>query len=233
MKLMIVESPNKVSKISKLLGCGWKVSASVGHIRDLPSNDMGFTPPYFKPQYVVSSDKKKVVSSLKGLVASADTVYLATDPDREGEAIAFHLEQELRIKGAKRVVFNEVTASAINKAVDNAGIIDYDLVRAQEARRVLDRIVGYIISAILSEQSGKALSAGRVQSPTVKLVVLREKQIQEFRKRNFYVNTAEFDNGNIAELDCTNLCENGKHIFNKDLVEKIALLDSFVVKLKS
>ncbi|MDA0115946.1 type I DNA topoisomerase [Vibrio sp. 2art] len=222
MKLMIVESPNKVKKIKGYLGEGWRVSASVGHIRDLPDKEMGIEPPDFKPKYVISSDKKKVVSELKKLASNATEVYLATDPDREGEAIAFHLKMCLGLNNPKRVTFTEITKSAITKAIQNTRTIDNHLVSAQESRRVLDRIVGYHISPLLSQQAGIPLSAGRVQSPAVKLTVLREREIREFRKRNYYVVQILLPNGLTATLDAKEWCEDGKHIFDKAVAEAIA-----------
>lgn len=222
MKLMIVESPNKIKKIKGYLGDGWRVSASVGHIRDLPDNEMGVSPPNFQPKYVISQDKKRVVSELKKLSANASEVYLATDPDREGEAIAFHLKVCLGLDNPKRVTFTEITKSAIEKALNNTRHIDNALVSAQESRRVLDRIVGYHISPLLSQQSGVALSAGRVQSPAVKLTVLREREIRQFRKRNFYVVTITLPNGLQATLDPKGWCPNGKHIFDQSVANTIA-----------
>lgn len=222
MKLMIVESPNKVKKIKEYLGDGWRVSASIGHIRDLPSKEMGVEPPDFNPKYVINPDKKKIVSELKKLASNASEVYLATDPDREGEAIAFHLKICLGLNNPKRVTFTEITKSAIIKAIQNPRTIDNHMVSAQESRRVLDRIVGYHISPLLSQQAGMPLSAGRVQSPAVKLTVLRERDIREFRKRNYYVVEIHLPNGLTATLDPNGWCEDGKHIFDKAVAEAIA-----------
>jgi DNA topoisomerase-1 len=221
-KLMIVESPNKIKKISSYLGDGWKVSASVGHIRDLPPNDMGVSSPDFIPNYVINSDKKRVVDQLKALVNSSDEVYLATDPDREGEAIAFHLKDCLNIKNPKRVTFTEITKSAIEKALDKAGVIDEQMVYAQESRRVVDRLVGYTLSPILSSMAGTSLSVGRVQSPAVKLVALREKEIRDFVKQDFYSVNIVLDNGIEASLDPKEWSEDGTHIFNEDIAKDIA-----------
>lgn len=229
MKLMIVESPNKIKKIKGYLGDGWKVSASVGHIRDLPDKEMGVEPPYFKPKYVVSPDKKKVVSELKKLASVASEVYLATDPDREGEAIAYHLKDCLNLNNPKRVTFSEITKTAIGKALQNCRSIDDDLVAAQESRRVLDRIVGYHLSPLLSSQAGIPLSAGRVQSPAVKLTVLREREIRQFSKRNYYVVEIELENGLKATIDAKGWCDDNKHIFSKEVAEAIASIDSVVV----
>lgn len=229
MRLMIVESPNKIKKISEYLGQGWKVAASVGHIRDLPDKEMGVKPPDFKPTYVVSHEKKKVVAKLKALCKEANEVYLATDPDREGEAIAWHLAQELRLKSPKRVTFNKITKAALEKAIENAGEIDYKLVAAQEGRRVLDRIIGYTISPILSQQAMCALSAGRVQSPSLKLVVLREREIEKFRKRNFFLPMAEIGEDVELALSPKGWCEDDKHIFDRDVAEKIAAHNDLIL----
>lgn len=230
MKLMIVESPNKIKKISKILGSDWKVAASVGHIRDLPEKELGVSPPEFKPKYVVSSEKKKVVSNLRNQIRNCSEVYLATDPDREGEAIAWHLKDALQIENPYRVTFNEITKQAIHKAIDNRRKIDMNLVAAQEARRVLDRIVGYEISPLLSNQAGIPLSAGRVQSPAVKLTVLREQQINQFCAQNFYTVEASIGGNLKAQLDAKNWCEDGKHIFEKDIADNIAAnVDTLIV----
>lgn len=221
MKLLIVESPNKIKKITGYLDKGWEVAASVGHICDLPDKEMGISPPDFKPSYVISSDKKKVVSKLKSLASKATEVYLATDPDREGEAIAYHLMNFLSLKNPKRITFSEITKNAIQKAIANPRSIDLNLVKAQESRRVLDRIVGYHVSPILSNQSGIALSAGRVQSPALKLVVYREREIRKFRTRNFYNIEVEVCDGVTANLDPAGWCNDSKHIFEYEVAEAI------------
>ena len=221
MKLMIVESPNKIKKIQTYLGPDWTVAASVGHIRDLPDKEMGVSPPDFKPQYVVSPDKKAVVSKLKTLVSKASEVYLATDPDREGEAISYHLKVALGLKTHKRVTFNEITKTAISTAIATARQIDYKMVAAQEARRVLDRLFGYTLSPILSQQAGIRLSAGRVQSVAVKIVVLRENEIKDFRKRNFYILQAKLSTGLTLELQPKTFAEDGKHIFDLALIKSL------------
>ena len=180
-KLLIIESPGKVKKLSAILGDGWKVAASVGHIRDLPEHEMGVEPPTFVPTYVLSERGAEVVEKLRREVARADTVYLATDPDREGESISWHLQQVLGLNnGRRRVSFNEITENAVLAALKAPRIIDAKLVGAQEARRVLDRLVGYTFSPVLSEMLGEPLSAGRVQTPAVRLVVDREREIEYF-----------------------------------------------------
>lgn len=181
MKLFIVESPGKVKKIQGFLGPSWNVVASVGHVRDLPERTMGVEPPDFVPQYEATERGAKVLKELAHKVRDAEAVYLATDPDREGEAIAWHLAQALRLREPRRVTYTEITEAAVKAALDNAQTIDRRLVSAQEARRVLDRLVGYLVSPVLSRQNGCALSAGRVQSPAVRLVVERERAIRDFR----------------------------------------------------
>lgn len=181
MKLMIVESPGKVEKLSEYLGPDWKVAPSVGHIADLPKNDMGVKAPHFKPAYVVTERGSTVVERLKRLAAQADAVYLATDPDREGEAIAAHLEQYLGLVDPIRVTFSKITEPAVKAALAAPRKIDTKLVAAQEARRVLDRLVGYMVSPVLSLYRGMTLSAGRVQSLAVRLVVDRDRERERFK----------------------------------------------------
>jgi DNA topoisomerase-1 len=181
--LVIVESPAKAKTIEKFLGKDYKVESSFGHIADLPSKELGVdVDGDFKPNYIVSDDKKKVVKNLKALAKKAEMVWLASDEDREGEAIAWHLEQELDLvpERTKRIVFHEITKNAILKAIENPRAIDYDLVNAQQARRVLDRLVGYELSPVLWRKVKGGLSAGRVQSVSVRLTVEREREIQKF-----------------------------------------------------
>ncbi len=181
MKLMIIESPGKIPKLKAILGDGWQIAASVGHVRDLPTREMGIEPPDFKPQYELIERGVAVIAKLKALARQADAVYLATDPDREGESISWHLQQCLRLDNPLRVTFNEITPTAVKTALNNPRTIDVKRVAAQEARRVLDRRVGYMVSPELSRQTGERLSAGRVQSPAVYLVVERERQIKDFK----------------------------------------------------
>ncbi|MDR0354995.1 MAG: type I DNA topoisomerase [Deltaproteobacteria bacterium] len=180
MKLFIVESPGKIKKIQQCLGSDWRVAASVGHIRDLPVKETGVSPPDFKPHYVLTERGRKVVDDLKGLADRAESVWLATDCDREGEAIAWHIQQSLALEDPRRVTYTEITEPAIKKAIERPGRIDLNLVRAQEGRRVLDRLVGYTVSPIVCQAAGKVLSAGRVQSPALRLVVEREQAIRAF-----------------------------------------------------
>lgn len=195
--LIIVESPAKAKTIEKFLGKDFQVESSFGHIADLPSKEIGIDLEHsFEPKYVVSADKKAVVKKLKDLADKAETVWLASDEDREGEAIAWHLFQQLKLKEAntKRIVFHEITKSAIIKAVENPRTIDINLVNAQQARRVLDRIVGYELSPVLWKKIKGGLSAGRVQSVAVRLIVEREREIQAFNTKASYKVVAEFEN---------------------------------------
>ncbi|WP_435137152.1 type I DNA topoisomerase [Formosa sp. A9] len=195
--LVIVESPAKAKTIEKFLGKDYKVESSFGHIADLPSKELGVdVDGDFSPKYQVSSDKKAVVKKLKDLSKKAETVWLASDEDREGEAIAWHLAETLKLDKAKtkRIVFHEITKSAIQKAIENPRGIDYHLVDAQQARRVLDRIVGYELSPVLWRKVKGGLSAGRVQSVSVRLIVEREREIQAFTPEASYRIDAEFSN---------------------------------------
>ena len=199
--LVIVESPAKAKTIEKFLGKDFLVKSSVGHIRDLPKkggmaidvdND-------FEPSYEISPDKKKIVSELNKLSKKADLVWLATDEDREGEAIAWHLKQALNLKESKikRIVFNEITKTAINFAVKNPRAINSKLVSAQQARRVLDRLVGFELSPVLWRKIKQGLSAGRVQSVAVRLIVEREREIKDFNINSFYKVSTYFSNNNL------------------------------------
>lgn len=195
--LVIVESPAKAKTIEKFLGSDYQVESSYGHIADLPSKEIGVDVENgFIPKYEVSSDKKALVSKLKTLAKNADMVWLASDEDREGEAISWHLAEELKLKKekTKRIVFHEITKTAILKAIDKPREIDYNLVNAQQARRVLDRLVGYELSPVLWRKVKGGLSAGRVQSVSVRLIVEREREIQNFTAVASYSVVAEFTN---------------------------------------
>jgi len=195
--LVIVESPAKAKTIEKFLGKDFIVESSFGHISDLPSKELGVdVEGDFKPKYEVSRDKKAVVKKLKDLAKNSDMVWLASDEDREGEAIAWHLAEALNLDKAKtkRIVFHEITKTAILKAIENPRGIDYNLVDAQQARRVLDRIVGYELSPVLWRKVKGGLSAGRVQSVSVRLIVEREREIQEFKSVASFRIDAEFSN---------------------------------------
>ena len=195
--LVIVESPAKAKTIEKFLGADFQVESSYGHIADLPSKEIGVDVMNgFKPKYEVSADKKALVTKLRGLAKKADMVWLASDEDREGEAISWHLSEELNLvkSKTKRIVFHEITKNAILKAIDNPREIDYNLVNAQQARRVLDRLVGYELSPVLWRKIKGGLSAGRVQSVSVRLIVERERDIQNFNSSGTYSVVAEFVN---------------------------------------
>ena len=195
--LVIVESPAKAKTIERFLGKDFKVASSFGHIADLPSKELGVdVDGDFKPKYEVSKDKKAVVKKLKDLAKNAEMIWLASDEDREGEAIAWHLAETLKLdkEKTKRIVFHEITKAAIQRAIENPRSIDYHLVDAQQARRVLDRIVGYELSPVLWRKVKGGLSAGRVQSVSVRLIVERERDIQSFKPQASYRIDAEFSN---------------------------------------
>jgi DNA topoisomerase I len=224
--LVIVESPAKAKTIEKFLGKGFVVTSSMGHIRDLEKKDFGIDiENKFKPKYIVTTDKKKIVAELKKLAKEAKMVWLASDEDREGEAIAWHLKEVLNLKpvNTKRIVFHEITKEAILNAVENPRDIDENLVNAQQARRVLDRIVGFEISPVLWKKVKPSLSAGRVQSVAVRLIVEREREIIGFTSEAFYRVMGYFQvpdkEGNITELKA----ELSKRYSNKD--EALAFLD--------
>ncbi|MDA9851276.1 type I DNA topoisomerase [Flavobacteriaceae bacterium] len=193
--LVIVESPAKAKTIEKFLGKEYKVASSFGHIADLPSKELGVdVQGDFTAKYIVSSDKKKVVNELKSLAKKADTIWLASDEDREGEAIAWHLANTLKLskENSKRIVFSEITKNAILKAIENPRDIDYNLVNAQQTRRILDRLVGYELSPVLWRKVKGGLSAGRVQSVAVRILVEREREIRNFLPEKSYKTQALF-----------------------------------------
>ena len=193
--LIIVESPSKAKTLKRFLGDDYQIEASVGHIRDLPKNELGVDVDNgFKPTYVASKDKSKVITQLKKLLKNASTLYLATDPDREGEAIAWHLMELLDPKiPVKRLAFHEITKTAIQESFDHIRDIDQSLVSAQEARRILDRLWGYLVSKKLWFNVKGGLSAGRVQSPAVKIVVDREKERARFIESEYWSIITQFD----------------------------------------
>lgn len=193
--LVIVESPAKAKTIEKFLGKDYKVESSFGHIADLPSKELGVDVENdFTPKYVVDSEKKKLVKKLRDLANKAEVIWLASDEDREGEAISWHLAEELKLDKSKtrRIVFNSITKSAIQKAIENPREINYNLVNAQQARRVLDRLVGYELSPVLWKKIKPGLSAGRVQSVAVRLIVERERAIEAFTPEASFKVVAEF-----------------------------------------
>ena len=193
--LVIVESPAKAKTIEKFLGKDYKVESSFGHIADLPSKELGVdVDKNFEPKYIVDKDKQALVKKLKALADKADIIWLASDEDREGEAISWHLAEELKLdkKKTRRIVFNSITKSAIQKAIENPREINYNLVNAQQARRVLDRLVGYELSPVLWKKIKPGLSAGRVQSVAVRLIVERERDIEGFTPEASFKISAEF-----------------------------------------
>ncbi|MCD6442121.1 type I DNA topoisomerase [bacterium] len=192
MDLIIVESPTKAKTISQFLGKNFIIKSCNGHVRDLPKSKTGVDIKHgFEPQYVIPTKKRKLVNELKKIAQTADKIYFASDEDREGEAIAWHLQQILKTSKNEnqktyRISFHEITESAVKKALENPRQINLDLVNAQQARRVLDRLVGYGLSPLLWKKIFKGLSAGRVQSPTVKLIMDREKEIKEFKPQEYW-----------------------------------------------
>src|SRR5712692_7129117 len=198
--LVIVESPAKAKTIGKYLGSSYTVKASLGHVKDLPKKDLAVDVDNdFTPVYEVIEGKRKLISELKQAAKVADAIYLAADPDREGEAICFHLQEELQgqKKGLKifRVMFNEITKSAIHKAFEKPGSVNLHLVDAQQARRVLDRLVGYKISPLLWDKVRRGLSAGRVQTVALRLIVEREQEIRAFVPQEYWTIHALLDAG--------------------------------------
>ncbi len=196
--LVIVESPAKAKTIEKYLGTGYKVKASMGHVRDLPKSRMGVDLEHgFQPEYIPVKDKKELIDELKKDAKSAGTVYLATDPDREGEAISWHLKEllELPDEKARRVTFNEITNRVVNESIRQPRAIDQDLVDAQQARRILDRIVGYKLSPLLWKKVKTGLSAGRVQSVATRMVVDREEEIKAFVSQEYWLLDAALSRG--------------------------------------
>ncbi len=194
--LVIVESPAKAKTIGKYLGRKYIVKASMGHVRDLPKSQLGVdTENGFQPKYITIRGKGDVLKELRDAKKKVKRVYLAADPDREGEAIAYHLAHSLNMEVDEecRVVFNEITKQAVKEAFKHPRRIDLDLVQAQQARRILDRLVGYKISPVLWKKVKKGLSAGRVQSVAVKLIIDREKEIRNFQPEEYWTVTAVLD----------------------------------------
>jgi DNA topoisomerase-1 len=218
-KLLIVESPAKAKTIEKYLDGAYKVVASVGHVRDLPKSNkkaIDITAG-FVPHYEVSKGKDKILRDIKSLAKKADEVVLATDPDREGEAIAWHLSEALGLKNPKRIVFNEITKEAVQEAIKNPRSIDNNLRRAQEARRVLDRLVGYDLSGLIWKKVRYGLSAGRVQSPALRIIMEKEREIRAFKSEQYWAITADVET-NEKEL-LTLICAEEPR--DKELMEKI------------
>ena len=188
MKLVIVESPSKAKTITKYLGPGYRVIASGGHVSDLPQKSLGIdVNNNYKPEYVITPSKEETIKRIKSELTKCDKVYLATDPDREGEAISWHLANVCGIKDKNvRIVFNEISKKAVNAAIENPHGINMNLVNAQQARRVLDRLVGYELSPVISRKVKGAMSAGRVQSVALKMIVQREREIRNFKPEEYW-----------------------------------------------
>ncbi|MDD3285301.1 MAG: type I DNA topoisomerase [Patescibacteria group bacterium] len=228
MKLIIVESPTKAKTISKFLGKDYRVESSFGHVRDLPAREMGIDIENgFEPKYITPLKAKKTVTSLKTAANKAAAVILASDEDREGEAIAWHLAQVLKLDADKteRIVFHEITKPAILKALDAPRHINHDLVDAQQARRILDRLVGYELSPFLWKKVAKGLSAGRVQSVAIRLIVEREKEIQAFKSQDYWTLSARLQEEKTKEEFIASLFRlDGKSFDKLDISQEIALV---------
>ncbi len=235
-RLVIVESPAKAKTIGKYLGKGYTVRASYGHVRDLPKSKLGVdVDQSFNPQYLIPRDKKKIVKDLKEDVKSADEILLATDPDREGEAIAWHLISATGLEDTKkkvrRIVFHEITKEAIKEAVKHPRAIDMNLVNAQQARRILDRLVGYKISPILWKKVKRGLSAGRVQSIALRLIVDREREVDRFEAEEYWSIEGEFQlqerrSKKDIQFKANLHSANGKKLELKNQAETQAILDN-------
>lgn len=233
MKLIIVESPTKARELSHFLGREYKVVASMGHVRDLPVHAMGVQPPDFFPEYEPTERGKGVLAGIRKLLPQAETVYLASDPDREGESISWHLAEALRIpKGkTKRITYTEVTEAAVRRALGQPRAIDMDLVAAQEARRVADRIIGYGVSPALCQAGNAKLSAGRVQTPALRLVVEREEAIRNHTAVNHFGAAIAVDPGFTAEWNTAPYLHGAEYILDRELAGLAAGVSR--VKIKS
>ena len=193
--LVIVESPTKVKTIKKFLGANYEVTASNGHVRDLPKSQLGIDVQHsYEPKYITIRGKGDILAALRKEAKKADKVYLATDPDREGEAISWHLSKALKLDDSKmyRITFNEITKTAVKESLKHAREIDMDLVDAQQARRMLDRMVGYMISPLLWAKVKRGLSAGRVQSVALRIIGDREEEINAFIPEEYWTLDADF-----------------------------------------
>src|SRR5450432_4945807 len=215
--LVIVESPTKAKTIGKYLGKQYVVKASLGHVKDLPKKDLAVDVENgFEPRYEVIEGKKKLIAELKAAAKGMDSVYLAADPDREGEAICFHLQEELngtkKGPGFYRVMFNEITANAIKKAFEKPGTVNLHLVDAQQARRILDRLVGYKISPLLWDKVRRGLSAGRVQTVALRVVVEREREIRAFVPVEYWTIDADLNAKKPPLLTARLFKRNGENV---------------------
>ncbi|MBI5138804.1 MAG: type I DNA topoisomerase [Candidatus Vogelbacteria bacterium] len=222
MRLLIVESPSKAKTIEKYLGKDFKVKASVGHVRDLPKSNKSAIniEGGFIPRYEISPGKEHVVAELKSLARKADEILLATDPDREGEAIAWHVAEACGLKNPERVLFHEITEKAVKEAVAHPREIDQDLRKAQEARRVLDRLVGYDLSGLIWKKVRYGLSAGRVQSPALRILCEREREIRAFKPEDFWVLQSLFKTEKGEEILFTCVLEPKTEKEAKEILEK-------------
>ena len=234
--LVIVESPSKAKTIEKYLWSNYKVMASLGHIRDLPKSKMGIDVENgYEPYYISIRGKGDAIKELRKEAKKASHVYLAADPDREGEAIAWHLSYLLGLnpEDKNRVVFNEITKDAVKNAFKSPRSIDMNLVDAQQARRVLDRLVGYSISPLLWSKIKKGLSAGRVQSIALNLIIQREKEIRDFKPEEYWTIDAKFKKGRTKfEADFWGVDNKKKKLSNeKDVKEVIEKIDKGLINL--
>jgi DNA topoisomerase I len=236
--LIIVESPAKIKTLKNFLGADYLIEASMGHVRDLPKTKLGVDPEKnFEPEYLNIPDRKAVITKLKKAAKEVDTIYLASDPDREGEAIAWHLQEVLKAKDAKRIRFNEITSSAVTESLKHAQTLNMDLVNAQQARRVLDRLVGYKLSPLLWKKIKRNLSAGRVQSVAVRLICEREREILAFIPVEYWSIEADLTPTDKAHSFRAKLasCDGKKcEIANKEQADKIlAALEGAKYKVES
>jgi DNA topoisomerase-1 len=227
--LIIVESPAKVKTIKKFLGPDFMVTASVGHVKDLPKSTLAISIENdFLPTYEVVESKKKVLAEIKRAAAKSDTIYLAPDPDREGEAIAWHIAEEIgtKKKPMYRVLFNDLTKNTVIKALENPTQLDFNKYEAQQTRRILDRLVGYQISPILWDKVKRGLSAGRVQSVAVRIICDREEEIRKFVSEEYWVVTALLSGQQPTVFEAKLTKINGKKAKLSDEAEVKTLLES-------
>lgn len=229
--LVVVESPSKAQKIGKMLGSNYVVQASGGHIRDLPivKGENGYDASTLEPKYEITEDSKTSVKYLKAKLSGCTKILLATDPDREGEAIAWHVAEVLGIKSRMRVKFHATTETAVLTAINNPTPLDVNLVRAQEARRVIDRMVGWLVSSPLSKAIGEKSSAGRVQSPSLGLVVEREREIKSFIKENFFTVITSFSGDPDWEASWDVPGDEGTKCISLDAANRIGAIRDFTV----
>ena len=225
MKLVFIEGPGKNDAISKYLGSEYLVFPTKGHVRDLPAKSFAIDlNNNYEPTYEIIPEKKALVNDLKKKAKEAEAIYLATDPDREGEAIAWHLATILDLdeKAMVRTAFNEISKKAVNESINNPQPLNYNLINAQQGRRVLDRIMGYQLSPLLSKKIQGKLSAGRVQSVTLKLIVDREEAIQNFIPEEYWNVTAELSkNSSKFKADLIQYQDKKLELHNKEEVDKV------------